>query len=111
MRCRVASPIRSTMVSSAPVRSTCSRSDARQRKRNSPPAPEATTTETLDGPMSESVAELLRTGETLFLPPELVLQFQKGVSIGPFLRAAPGIGLLLGVWSAGEMLGYLKGRP
>lgn len=112
--------------------------------------------------------ELLRTGETLFLAPELVveqrrghlklmellrerlhwgrlfaytraketsrrrillhaalcpllpfvlfgrvatLQFQKRVSIGPFLRAAPAIGLLLAVWSAGEMLGYLTGRP
>jgi hypothetical protein len=40
-----------------------------------------------------------------------LLQFQKGVSVGAFLRAAPAVGLLMATWSAGEMLGYLTGKP
>ena len=39
------------------------------------------------------------------------MQAQKRVRFGTFAKASPLVALLLTIWSLGELLGYLTGRP
>src|SRR5262245_27516777 len=105
MRSRVAAPVRSTTNTSAPDRCACSRRLARQRYRNSPPAPEATTTDTVGLAMSrvELAAVLvaqLEQRRLLARPP--LRDDQQAVELGL-------VHLDVGV-AAGEQLGERRDR-